>query len=137
MFVPLGAANFACTTWSVRLCVGSAGKHRFLRDTRSGLRGSFGLDDFWSPGAGVADGGTTVMLLGAALSALGIARCYLPGLSQELCQASETASSGEYFCCRNLHFDGSPKKLKQDPKPFFRREQASNHDLQSSKRGLQ
>ena len=38
---------------------------------------------------------------------------------------------GEYFGRRNLHFNGSPKKLEQNPKPFFRREQASNHDLQS------
>src|SRR6266481_10162945 len=41
---------------------------------------------------------------------------------------------GKDFCCRNLHFDGSPKKLKQDPNPFLRGEQASNHDLQASKR---
>src|SRR5436190_10530573 len=41
---------------------------------------------------------------------------------------------GKDFCCRNLHFDRSPKKLKQDPNPFLRGEQASNQDLQASKR---
>ena len=41
---------------------------------------------------------------------------------------------GEHFGRRNLHFNGSPKKVEEDPNPFFRREQASNHDLQSSKR---
>ena len=41
---------------------------------------------------------------------------------------------GEHFGRRNLHFNGSPKKLEQDPNPFFRGEQAGNHDLQSSKR---
>jgi hypothetical protein len=44
------------------------------------------------------------------------------------------ALGGEHFGRRNLHFNGSPKKLEQDPNPFFRGEQASNHDLQSSKR---
>lgn len=34
----------------------------------------------------------------------------------------------------NLHFNGSPKKVEEDPNPFFRRQQAGNHDLQSSKR---
>ncbi len=44
------------------------------------------------------------------------------------------ALGGEHFGRRNLHFNGSPKKVEQDPNPFFRRDQASNHDLQSSKR---
>ena len=42
--------------------------------------------------------------------------------------------SSEYFCRRNIHFNGSPKKLEQDPNPFFRREQLSNQNLQASKR---
>src|SRR5436190_2201055 len=46
------------------------------------------------------------------------------------------ALGGEHFGRRNLHFNGSPKKVEQDPNPFFRREQASNHDLQSSKRAF-
>jgi hypothetical protein len=41
---------------------------------------------------------------------------------------------GEHFGSRNLHFNGSPKKVEEDPNPFFRREHASNHDLQSSER---
>ena len=44
------------------------------------------------------------------------------------------ALGGEHFGRRNFHFNGSPKKVEEDPNPFFRREQASNHDLQSSKR---
>jgi len=47
---------------------------------------------------------------------------------------AQTALGGEHFCCRNLRFKGSPKKLKQNSNPFFRRQQMSNHDLQSLKR---
>jgi len=43
------------------------------------------------------------------------------------------ALGGEHFGRRNLHFNGSPKKVEEDPNPFFRREQASNHDLKSLK----
>src|SRR5437870_9467042 len=32
------------------------------------------------------------------------------------------ALGGEHFYRRNLHFNGSPKKLKQDSNPFFRRQ---------------
>ncbi|HEY1578215.1 MAG TPA: hypothetical protein VGF82_14190 [Terracidiphilus sp.] len=44
------------------------------------------------------------------------------------------ALGGEHFGRRNLHFNGSPKKLEQDPNPFLCGEQGSNHDLQSLKR---
>ena len=37
---------------------------------------------------------------------------------------AQTALGGEHFCCRNLRFKGSPKKLKQHSNPFFRRQQA-------------
>ena len=50
--------------------------------------------------------------------------------------AARSALGGEHFCCRNLHFNGSPKKLKQDSNPFFRGQQMSNHDLQSLKRSF-
>jgi len=40
----------------------------------------------------------------------------------------------EHFGRRNVHFNGSPKKVEEDPNPFFRREQASNDNLQASKR---
>ena len=43
---------------------------------------------------------------------------------------------GEHFCCRNLHFNGSPKKLKQNSNPVFHGQQISNQDLQSLKRPL-
>jgi hypothetical protein len=46
------------------------------------------------------------------------------------------ALGGEHFGRGDLHFNRSPKKLEQDPNPFFRREQASNHDLQSPKRAF-
>ena len=48
----------------------------------------------------------------------------------------QMALGGEHFCCRNLRFKGSPKKLKQNSNPFFRRQQTSNHDLQSLKSSL-
>src|SRR5438874_1917370 len=49
-------------------------------------------------------------------------------------QSFNSLLGGEHFFCRNLRFKGSPKKLKQNSNPFFRRQQMSNHDLQSLKR---
>ena len=51
-----------------------------------------------------------------------------------MCHPAQSALRGEDFCCRNLHFNGSPKKLKQDSNPFFCGQQMSHHDLQSLKR---
>ena len=48
--------------------------------TIPGVKGQYGLSGwtlFGPGGQGVPDGGTTVMLLGAALSALGMARRYI------------------------------------------------------------
>jgi hypothetical protein len=43
------------------------------------------------------------------------------------------ALGGEHFARRKLHFNGSPKKVEEDPNPVFRREQASNQNLKSLK----
>src|SRR5206468_6659154 len=61
-----------------------------------------------------------------------LAPCHPPKpLSRDVARYFNRLLGGEHFGRRNLHFNGSPKKVEQDPNPFFRREQASNHDLQS------
>jgi len=52
------------------------GGNLFAADILSGQTGNTGMVDV-TPGAGVPDGGATVMLLGAALGALGMARRFL------------------------------------------------------------
>ena len=60
--------------------------------------------------------------------------CQVLNSREAIMPLAPAALGGEHFGRRNLHFNGSPKKVEEDPNPFFRREQASNHDLQSSER---
>ena len=60
--------------------------------------------------------------------------CQFLNSREAIMPLAPAALGGEHFGRRNLHFNGSPKKVEEDPNPFFRREQASNHDLQSLKR---
>ena len=59
--------------------------------------------------------------------------CQILNSREAIMPLAPAALGGEHFGRRNLHFNGSPKKLEQDPNPFFRREQLSNQDLKSLK----
>jgi hypothetical protein len=62
--------------------------------------------------------------------------CQILNSREAIMPLAPAALGGEHFGRRNLHFNGSPKKVEEDPNPFFRREQASNHDLQSQERPI-
>jgi hypothetical protein len=99
-FGPLPTAVFALNGTSTSIDLGAGGLYTYLFAKYDGPNygsevwyvgdlsgiitipatgGGYGLSGWtlFGPGAGVPDGGTTVMLLGAALSALGVARRYL------------------------------------------------------------
>ena len=99
-FGPLPTAVFALDGTSTTIDLGTAGTYTYLfakyDNTAAGsevwyvgnlsgsiripaFAGQYGLSGWtlFGPGNGVPDGGTTVMLLGAALGALGIARRYI------------------------------------------------------------